>query len=124
MLQVLFPRVGLPLITGYLFVGCVSSAFEPTSVTPTPCLPLSHSALAGPYVLELIHIQDLAPLSLVTQFALAFIAFSAGAELYLPELRSLFKRCVVWRVQAVPAPVTFRPSLFFVALSTRLPRSR
>lgn len=66
----LFPKIGLPLITGYLFVG----------------------ALAGPFVLNLIHKPDLQPLSVVTQFALAFISFSAGSELYLPELRSLFKR--------------------------------
>jgi Kef-type K+ transport system membrane component KefB len=69
-LGLLAPRVGLPLITGYLVVG----------------------AIAGPFVLGLIHKPDLQPLSLVTQFALAFISFSAGAELYLPELRSLFKR--------------------------------
>lgn len=43
-------------------------------------------------MLDVIHKPDLKPLSLVTQFALAFISFSAGAELYLPELRSLFKR--------------------------------
>lgn len=91
---------------------------------PSPCLPLFHRALAGPYVLELIHIQDLAPLSLVTQFALAFIAFSAGAELYLPELRSLFKRCGGRRVQDVPAPGTACLSPAFVALFTRRPRSR
>ena len=67
---VLFPRIGLPLITGYLFVG----------------------ALCGPFVLSLIKSEDVPRLGYVTQFALAFIAFSAGAELYLPELRSLFKR--------------------------------
>jgi Kef-type K+ transport system membrane component KefB len=69
-LGVLFPKVGLPLITGYLFVG----------------------ALCGPYVLSLVKLEDVPRLGYVTQFALAFIAFSAGAELYLPELRSLFKR--------------------------------
>ena len=65
-----FPRIGLPLITGYLFVG----------------------AFCGPYVLNLATKRDVARLSPITQFALAFIAFSAGAELYLPELRSLFRR--------------------------------
>jgi Kef-type K+ transport system membrane component KefB len=66
----LAPKIGLPLITGYLAAG----------------------SLAGPFVLDVIHKADLAPLGLVTQFALAFIAFSAGSELYLPELRSLFRR--------------------------------
>ncbi len=51
-------------------------------------------AVAGPFVLGLIRSSDLKPLSYVTQFALAFIAFSAGAELYLPELRSLFKSII------------------------------
>ena len=62
--------IGLPLITGYMVVG----------------------ALVGPEILGLIKPQDLMPLGLVTQCALAFICFSAGAELYLPELRSLFKQ--------------------------------
>jgi Kef-type K+ transport system membrane component KefB len=69
-LGVLFPRIGLPLITGYLVVG----------------------ALAGPFVTGILTPVDIPRLGYVTQFALAFIAFSAGAELYLPELRSLFKR--------------------------------
>jgi len=68
----LFPRVGLPLITGYLVVG----------------------AVAGPYVLKLLHAEDVERLPLVTAFALAFIAFSAGAELYMPELRKTLKRIV------------------------------
>ena len=66
------PRLGLPLITGYLFVG----------------------ALAGPYMLNVVTLATLPSLGFVTQFALAFIAFSAGAELYLPELRALFKQIV------------------------------
>ena len=61
---------GLPLITGYMVVG----------------------AMVGPEMLGLIRPQDLQPLGLVTQCALAFICFSAGAELYLPELRSLFRQ--------------------------------
>ena len=69
-LGVLFPKIGLPLITGYLVVG----------------------AVCGPFVLNVIESSDLKDLGFVTKFALAFIAFSAGAELYLPELRSLFKR--------------------------------
>jgi len=66
----LAPRVGLPLITGFLFVG----------------------VLAGPFGLQLIPTAALPQLSYVTQFALAFICFSAGSELYLPELRALFRR--------------------------------
>lgn len=68
----LAPLVGLPLITGYLLWG----------------------AVAGPYALGIIKKEDLPRLSPVTNFALAFIAFAAGSELYLPELRALFKRIV------------------------------
>jgi Kef-type K+ transport system membrane component KefB len=68
----LAPKIGLPLITGYLIVG----------------------AILGPFGLGLFQKSDASKLGLVTQFALAFICFSAGAELYLPELRVLFKRIV------------------------------
>lgn len=34
---------------------------------------------------------DIKVLAYINQFVLAFIGFSAGAELYLPELRELFK---------------------------------
>lgn len=47
--------------------------------------------LCGPYVLELVTKPQIPDLSYVTQTALAFIAFSAGSELYLPELRSLIR---------------------------------
>lgn len=66
----IFTVVGLPLITGYMVIGLI----------------------CGPEVLAIIPLEDLVPLKLVTQGALAFICFSAGAELYLPELRALFKR--------------------------------
>jgi Kef-type K+ transport system membrane component KefB len=78
-----FTFVGLPLITGYMVMG----------------------ALMGPEVLGLIQPQDLQPLGLVTQCALAFICFSAGAELYLPELRALFKQ-ILWQT-SLTALVTF-----------------
>ena len=65
-----FTFVGLPLITGYMIIG----------------------AVVGPQILNLIQHKDLLPLGLVTQGALAFICFSAGAELYLPELRALFRQ--------------------------------
>jgi Kef-type K+ transport system membrane component KefB len=72
-LGLLAPKVGLPLITGYLVVG----------------------AVCGPFVLDVIHVADLPRLGYTTQFALAFIAFAAGSELYLPELRALFRPIVI-----------------------------
>jgi len=68
----MFTVIGLPLITGYMVIGL----------------------LCGPEVLGIIPLNDLVPLKLVTQGALAFICFSAGAELYLPELRALFRRII------------------------------
>jgi hypothetical protein len=58
-IAVFFPLIGLPLITGHLFVG----------------------ALAGPFVLGVVQTPDVASLGFVTQFALSYIAFSAGSEL-------------------------------------------
>ena len=94
----IFTYLGLPLITGYMFIG----------------------ALVGPDVLGIIRPVDLMPLTLVTQCALAFICFSAGAELYLPELRSLFKQ-IMWQT-SVTSFVTFVIcTLMIVAAAPMLP---
>jgi len=61
-----FAKYDLPLITGFLFAGI----------------------LIGPYVLGLIGHEELLRLAFVDEMALAVIAFAAGAELYLPELRN------------------------------------
>ena len=65
----LFLRVKLPLVTGLLVMGII----------------------AGPYVLNLIPLEAIADLDFVNDFALAVIAFTVGAELYLRELRSRFR---------------------------------
>lgn len=75
-------KVNLPVITGYMLVG----------------------VLCGPFILNLIPKAEVPELHPVTQVALAFIAFSAGSELYLPELRALFKR-IIW-ISASLAVVT------------------
>lgn len=64
-----FQKIRLPLITGLIFTGI----------------------LAGPYVLQLIPAEAGHELSYISEMALAFIAFAAGSELYLRELRSRFK---------------------------------
>jgi Kef-type K+ transport system membrane component KefB/Trk K+ transport system NAD-binding subunit len=64
-----FQKINLPLITGMIFTGI----------------------LAGPYILGLIPKTAKADLHFINETALAFIAFAAGAELYLNELRSRFK---------------------------------
>lgn len=63
-----FARFRMPLITGYLLTGM----------------------LAGPYVLDLITAEATARLRFVDEMALGFIAFAAGGELYLRELRGRF----------------------------------
>ena len=65
----LFLKARLPLVTGLLVMGII----------------------AGPYILDLIPQEAIADLDFVNDFALAFIAFTVGAELYLRELRSRFK---------------------------------
>ena len=59
-------RSKLPLITGFLATGI----------------------LAGPYVLGLVTLDTVRALGFVDQVSLAVIAFAAGNELYLKELRS------------------------------------
>ncbi len=64
-----FRKFKLPLITGFLFAGII----------------------AGPYVLKLIPAGSIGKLRFIDEFSLAFIAFAAGSELYLKELKSRFK---------------------------------
>lgn len=61
-----FQRIKLPLITGLIFTGII----------------------AGPYVIGLIPLSAKSGLTFINEIALAFIAFAAGAELYVRELRS------------------------------------
>lgn len=61
-----FQRIRLPLITGLIVTGII----------------------AGPYVIGLVPTTAKVHLNFINEIALAFIAFAAGAELYLRELRS------------------------------------
>jgi len=61
-----FQKIHLPIITGFLISGI----------------------FCGPYVLGLIPHESVTRLNFINEIALAFIAFAAGAELYLRELRS------------------------------------
>ncbi|MDQ1771597.1 potassium transporter TrkA [Labilibaculum sp. A4] len=64
-----FPKVKLPVITGLLFIGIVS----------------------GPFVLNLIPKPAISKLYFINEISLSFIAFVAGAELYLKELKGRMK---------------------------------
>ncbi|MEN8241924.1 MAG: cation:proton antiporter, partial [Chloroflexota bacterium] len=60
-----FNRFKLPLISGFLFTGLI----------------------AGPYVLNLLTVESIENLRFIDEIALAVIAFAAGHELYIKELR-------------------------------------
>jgi len=64
-----FPKVKLPVITGLLFIGILS----------------------GPFVLNLIPKPAISKLYFFNEISLSFIAFAAGAELYLKELKGRMK---------------------------------
>ncbi len=69
----LFQKVNLPLITGFIVMGVI----------------------AGPHVLNLITRESIDKLHFVNNLALAYIAFAAGAELYLKDLRGRMKS-ITW----------------------------
>jgi len=70
-------RYNLPLISGFLFAGII----------------------IGPYVLGMISKEELERLRFIDEMALAFIAFAAGAELYLGEVRPRL-RPIAWMTVA------------------------
>ncbi|PIB37273.1 hypothetical protein BFP72_18590 [Reichenbachiella sp. 5M10] len=69
----IFQKINLPVITGFLATG----------------------VLAGPYILNLVPKESAHQLNFINEIALAFIAFAAGSELYLRELRSRI-RSIKW----------------------------
>ncbi len=64
-----FSRLRLPKITGYLLTGII----------------------AGHFVLDFLSVELIHSLLFIDEISLAFIAFAAGNELYLPEVKGLFK---------------------------------
>lgn len=67
-----FQKIKLPLITGFLLSGI----------------------LIGPFGLKLIEINSVERLHFINNTSLAFIAFVAGSELYLKEIRNSFKSII------------------------------
>lgn len=72
-LAAFFTRIKLPLITGLIIMGIV----------------------IGPWVFGFLSSEDTERLSFVNEFALAFIAFAAGAEIHLSEFRNRMKS-IIW----------------------------
>ncbi len=71
----MFKKIKLPLITGFIVIGVI----------------------AGPYVLKMLP-KDLGHLSFINEIALGFIAFAAGAEMYLKEIKSRTKPIIIMTV--------------------------
>jgi Trk K+ transport system NAD-binding subunit/Kef-type K+ transport system membrane component KefB len=89
-----FQKIRLPLITGLIFTGII----------------------AGPYIVGLIPSTAKSNLNFINETALAFIAFAAGAELYLRELRSRLNS-IKWNTfgQLVVTFVLGTLAVFFMA---------
>ncbi len=62
-------KFNLPLISGFLLTGLI----------------------AGPYVLDMIHADYTKPLLFLDDISLSIIAFAAGSEFYISELRGRFR---------------------------------
>ncbi len=91
-----FRRIKLPQITGLLITGIV----------------------AGPFILHLLVKRNIDHLLFINDFSLAFIAFAAGSELYIKELRSRFKS-ITWMTLS-QISITFIGSTIIVYLITDL----
>lgn len=69
----IFLKIRFPLITGFLLTGLV----------------------AGPFIFGLLDQEGVKDIAYLNDLSLAFIAFAAGSELYLKELRSRIKS-IAW----------------------------
>ncbi len=89
-----FKKIRLPLITGFLVTGII----------------------CGPHLLNLIEAEALENLGFVNDISLAFIAFAAGAELHLKDIRSRIKS-IVWNTvgQLVATFIVSSVAVYFLA---------
>ncbi|MBT3750024.1 MAG: potassium transporter TrkA [Bacteroidetes bacterium] len=89
-----FQKIKFPLITGFLVTGIV----------------------CGPHVLNLIETEALEKLGFINDISLAFIAFAAGSELYLKDIRSRI-RSIIWNTigQLVATFVVSTVAVYFLA---------
>lgn len=82
---VFLSRYGLPYITGYLFVGIA----------------------VGPFALAVLPAESTDALRYVDELSLAVIAFVAGSELYLKEIRSRLRQILINTTGVVIAAFAF-----------------
>ncbi len=93
-----FARYKLPLISGFLFAG----------------------VLVGPYALNIIPKEALSKLRFIDKVALAHIAFAAGSELYMKELRSRVKS-IAWVTTGLVLSTSIVGSLAFFLMTNYIP---
>jgi len=93
-----FTKAKLPLISGFLFAGIIT----------------------GPFMLGLIPEQAGEQLRFVDEISLAVIAFAAGSELYLKELRNRFKS-ILWVTAGNAVIIPLLGGLTIFLLSDFLP---
>ena len=89
---------GLPLISGYLLTGVI----------------------VGPYALNLITADVVTKMRFIDEMALGFIAFAAGNELYLSELKNRLKS-IGWVTAGLVLSTFTLGSLAIVALGRFIP---
>ena len=94
----LFTRLKLPLITGFLLTGIA----------------------AGPYVLKIVAPEDVAKLRFLDELALAYIAFAAGSELVVRQIKSRLKAIRYTTIGLVTSALLIG-SLAFFLLSGSIP---
>lgn len=91
-------KTGLPLISAFLLTGI----------------------MAGPYVLGMITKEAVENLGFVDEIALGFIAFAAGAELYLKELRSKLQS-IAWITAGLVISTFSLTAITFYLISAYIP---
>jgi len=91
-----FSRYGLPYITGYLFTGI----------------------LAGPFILNMMPPDASTDLRFIDELSLAVIAFVAGSELYLKELRDRLRSILTSTVAIVFAALLLIGTAIFFLTAT------
>jgi len=89
-----FKKIRLPLITGFLVTGIT----------------------CGPHLLNFIDADAIENLNFINDISLAFIAFAAGSELYLKDVRSRIKS-IVWNTigQLVITFIAASTAVYFLA---------
>lgn len=93
-----FKKIKLPMITGFIVMGVI----------------------AGPYVLNLIPSTAVTKIQFINDFALAYIAFAAGAELYLKDLRSRLNS-IAWNTFGQLAITFILSSIVVYFLASNIP---